>query len=473
MDCNIPKTDKKRVVIVGGGFAGLEIIKRLRDSGYQLVLVDKNNYHQFPPLLYQVASAGLESNSISFPFRKMFQHYEEFYFRLAEVKAVNFDENTIETSIGSISYDYLILAAGTETNFYGNERIKETAYPMKTSVEAIELRNTILTNFEKATICTDRIEKQSLLNIVVAGGGATGVEIAGALSEMKRFIVPKDYPELEPYQLSIYLVEGSDRLLGPMSKKSSANAKKSLQKMGVNIILNKKVSDYDGATVSLDDGQTIPCKTFIWVSGVTARRFENIPKEMTGRGGRLLVNEYNQVHGYQNVFAIGDLAFMTEKDYPNGHPQVAQAAIQQGKQVAKNLKNSSEGKPMEAFHYKNLGTLATIGRNRAVADLGSFNMHGFPAWVVWLLVHLRSILGVKNKMFVLLDWIWGYCSYDQSERYILSVPFSKKEKIFEDLPAPIEEKSEAPAVTDHTTETATTSADRDSVPAASVNYPYQ
>lgn len=265
----------------------------------------------------------------------MFQHYEDFYFRLAEVKAVNFDENTIETPIGSISYDYLILAAGTETNFYGNERIKETAYPMKTSVEAIELRNTILTNLEKATICTDRIEKQSLLNIVVAGGGATGVEVAGALSEMKRFIVPKDYPELEPYQLSIYLVEGSDRLLGPMSKKSSANAKKSLQKMGVNIILNKKVSDYDGATVSLDDGQTIPCKTFIWVSGVTARHFKNIPKEMTGRGGRLLVNEYNQVHGYQNVFAIGDLAFMTEKDYPNGHPQVAQAAIQQGNRLLK------------------------------------------------------------------------------------------------------------------------------------------
>ncbi|MCC8155595.1 MAG: NAD(P)/FAD-dependent oxidoreductase [Tannerellaceae bacterium] len=422
MDCNIPNTGKKRVVIVGGGFAGLELVHRLKDSDYQLVLIDRNNYHQFPPLLYQVATADLEVNSISFPFRKMFQKYDNSYFRLGEVCAIDFENNSLETSIDSLSYDYLVLAAGTETNYYGNEQIKATAFPMKTSVEALDLRNAIISAFEQATITSNVQERQSLLNIVIAGGGPSGVELAGALAEMKKYIVPKDYPELSPLHLNIYLVEGADRLLGPMSKQSSANAKRSLEKMGVNIILNKKVSGYDGENVLLEDKTTIPCKTFIWVSGVTATRFGNIGKEKTGRGGRILVNEYNQIHGSQNVFAVGDVCFQTEEKYPNGHPQVAQVAIQQGRQVAKNLKDIAAGKPMEAFHYKNLGTLATIGRNRAVADLGSFRMHGFPAWLVWILVHLRSILGVKNKMVVILDWLWNYFSYDQSERYILAVP---------------------------------------------------
>lgn len=467
MDCNIPNTDKKRVVIVGGGFAGLEIIHKLKNSeDYQLVLIDKNNYHQFPPLLYQIATAGLEPTSITFPFRKMFQKYNNFYFRLAEVQDIHFSENRIVTSIGDIEYDFLVLAAGTKTNYYGNKEVETYSYPMKSTVEALNLRNIVLSNFEKATISTDETEKKALLNIVIAGGGPSGVEIAGALAEMKKFILPKDYPELSDYPLNIFLIEGADRLLGPMSKKSSANAKSSLEKMGVNIILNKKVSNYDGAKVFLEDGSTITSKTFIWVSGVTAVQFGNTPKEMTGRGGRFLVNEYNQIHNYQNVFAVGDICFMTEEKYPNGHPQVAQTAIQQGRQVAKNLKNIAGGTPMEAFHYKDLGTLATIGRNKAVADLGSFKMHGFPAWLVWLFVHLRSILGVKNKLMVLIDWIWNYVKYDQSERYILAVTPPAEEQL---LPAPVEEEPTALVTTENKKETTISFADHDPVPVASVD----
>lgn len=428
MGFNIPDTDKKRVVIIGGGFGGLKLANKLGQSDFQLVLIDRNNYHQFPPLFYQVASSGLEYNSISFPFRKLFQHRKNIYFRLAEVTAVEAEQNKIQTSIGELHYDYLVIAAGTVTNFFGNQPIQKQALPMKTIEEALVLRDTILLNFEKATTCTDPDEKQALLNIVVVGGGATGVEISGALSEMKRFVLPKDYPDLGQFTMNIYLIEGSHKLLGAMSDSASSNSERFLRDMGVIVMLNKKVIDYKEDQVILDDGESIHTHTLVWVSGVTAAHFDQLKPEMTGRGGRILVNEFNRTNEYPAIFAIGDICMQTEKNFPNGHPQVAQVAIQQGELLAENLKRIESGKEPVAFHYKDLGTLATVGRNKAVADLHRIKLHGFTAWAVWMLVHLRSILGVKNKLIVLIDWIWSYFSYEQSMRFILFVTTRKQDK---------------------------------------------
>lgn len=425
MGFNITDTDKKRVVIVGGGFGGLKLANRLNGSNFQVVLIDKNNYHQFPPLLYQVASSGLESSSISFPYRKIFQDKKDFHFRLAEVTAVIREKNLIRTTIGELRYDYLVLASGTTTNFFGNKDIERQALPMKTIEEALVLRNTLLSNFEKAIICTDEKEKQALMNIVIVGGGATGVEVSGVLSEMKRFVLPKDYPDLKT-PMNIYLLEGSPRLLGAMSNESSEHAEKFLKEMGVIVMLNKKVVDFRDGKVMLDDGDEIETKTFIWVSGVAATQFDEIAKEELGRGGRILVDEYNRMKGCANIFAIGDVCLQTETDYPQGHPQVAQVAIQQGSLLADNLKRIEDGEPLKPFHYRNLGTLATVGRNKAVADLNKLKLQGFLAWLVWMGVHLRSILGVKNKIMVLIEWIWSYFTYDQSIRLILFVPKKKR-----------------------------------------------
>lgn len=415
----IPDSDKKRVVIIGGGFGGLTLAEKLTKKKFQVVLIDKNNYHQFQPLLYQVASAGLELDSISFPFRKVFDRKKDFYFRLAEVKNIIHEENKIETTIGELDYDYLVIATGTTTNYYGNDIIKENAIPMKSVEEALQLRNKLLLNFEKALDCKTEEERNSLLNVVVVGGGATGVEVAGALSEMKRYVVPNDYPDLKGKTINIYLIEGTDKLLGVMSESASNHALSSLQKMGVNVLLEKLVTGYENNEVIMNDGQRISTQALIWVSGVTANQLGNIPSELIGRGGRLIVNEYNQLNGYENVFVIGDGCLQTEEKYPNGHPQVAPVAIQQGELVAKNLQRIMKGEPMKPFKYKNQGTLATIGRNKAVADIGNVRLHGFPAWVVWLVVHLRSILGVRNKIIILINWVWNYITYDQSRRFIL------------------------------------------------------
>lgn len=442
MSFNIPDTDKKRVVIVGGGFGGLKLVDKLDKKRFQVVLIDKNNYHQFPPLLYQVASSGLDYSSISFPFRKLFHGRRNVYFRLAEVSAVIAEKNRIETSIGPLEYDYLVLAAGTMTNFFGNQTIESTAWPMKTVEEAMALRDVLLVNFEKAAISTDPYEKQSLLNIVVVGGGATGVEVSGALSEMKRFVLPKDYPDLGKFSVNIYLVEGSSKILGAMSPSSSSNADRFLREMGVKIMLDKKVVDYRDGKVMLDNGETIPSQTLVWVSGVTAVRFEQIDPAHIGHAGRIQVNAFNQVEGFPNLFAIGDIALMTEEKYPKGHPQVAQVAIQQGKLLAKNLLRIENGQVPEAFHYKDLGTLATVGRNRAVADLKHMKLHGFTAWMVWMLVHLRSILGVKNKLIVLINWVWNYFTYDRSMRFILYIPKRKNQSQKPVAPAPAPVKAD-------------------------------
>lgn len=426
MEIQIPRSKQKRVVIIGGGFGGLALADRLDSKMFQIVLIDKCNYHQFPPLFYQVACAGLDAGSISFPFRNVFARKKNFYFRMAELTAVDMKNNRIETTIGRLEFDYLVIAAGTTTNYFGNETIKANSLPMKSLEEAMELKNTLLLNIERSLDTTDQAEKQALLNVVIVGGGATGVEIAGALSEMKRYVLCKDYPDLVGANMNIYLIEGSDRVLGALSKESSASALRFLTKMGVNVILNKKVIGYEHHQVLFDSGDPIQTETLIWVSGVTSERIHNLPEALIGSGGRLLVNEFNQLKGTSHIFAIGDICLQYEEAYPRGHPQVAPVAIQQGKKLADNLLRMEKGESLKRFHYNNQGSLATIGRNKAVADLKLLKLHGFPAWSVWMLVHLRSILGVRKKIMILIDWVWNYFTYDQSMRYILFVKPRKK-----------------------------------------------
>ena len=420
MSFNVPKTEQKRVVIVGGGFGGLRLANRLRHSDFQVVLVDRNNYHQFPPLIYQIASAGIEPSSISFPFRKIFQRRHNFFFRMAEVRSIFPDRKIIQTSIGKVRYDYLVLAAGATTNYFGNKNVEEEAMPMKNVSEAMGLRNAILDNFERALTCATEQERQELLNVVIVGGGATGVEIAGALSEMKRFVLPKDYPDLPSDLMHIYLLEAADRLLGGMHPATSARVLRYLQDMGVSVMLGKMVTDFKDHKVLLKDGTSIPTRTFIWVSGVRAQPVGNLSEEHLGRGFRIKVDAYNRVEGLDGVFAIGDQCIMTaDPDYPGGHPQLAQVAIQQGTLLAANLERLERGEALQPFRYRNLGTMATVGRNRAVAEFKSVKIGGFLAWMMWLVVHLRSILGVRNKVVVLLNWVWNYFSYGQSLRMIV------------------------------------------------------
>lgn len=420
MKANIERTDKKRVVIVGGGLGGLELAFKLVDDDYQVVLVDKNNYHQFPPLIYQVASGGLEPSSISFPFRRLFQGRKDFFFRMAEVKSVDSAKKTINTTVGEIEYDYLVLAFGAKTNFFGNKDIEATTLPMKSVSEAMKLRNTILRNLELALTEEDPARKQALMNIVVVGGGASGVEIAGAVAEMKKNIIARDYPDLDSSQMHIYLVNAGDRLLAAMDPVSSKRAERDLKELHVHIRQPQFATEYKDGILKTSAGLEIPTQTVIWVSGICANTIEGFPTESIGHAGRFLTDRFCRVKGVKDVYAIGDVSLVEgDEEYPLGHPQLAQVAMQQAKTVAKNFKAMLKGKEPKPFRYKNLGVMATIGRNHAVAEISGKKFGGFPAWALWLVVHLRSILGVKNKTFILLNWIWNYINYKQSLRLIL------------------------------------------------------
>ena len=420
MRANIKRNEQRRVVVVGGGLGGLKLVSSLRDTDFQVVLVDKNNYNQFPPLIYQVASAGLEPSNISFPFRRLFQGWKNFFFRMAEVQHIDTEEKAIKTSIGTIHYDDLVLAAGATTNFFGNKNIEASALPMKSVSESMRLRNTILQNLERAETEDNEARKQALMNIAIVGGGPSGVEIAGVLAEMKQTILPRDYPDLDTSCMHIYLINATPRLLGAMSERSSREAEKALKELGVEVMTNCMVTDYVDKELVLKDGQRISAETVIWVSGIKANNIDGIPTESIGHAGRILVDRFNRVKGLKDVYAIGDQCIVEGYEaYPYGHPQLAQVAIQQAKTLAKNLIRQEKGETEQPFSYHNLGTMATIGRKKAVVEIGKLKFGGFFAWLLWLIVHLRSILGVKNKTIVFLNWMWSYLNYKQSLRLIL------------------------------------------------------
>jgi len=415
---NIPATSYKRLVIIGGGFAGLKLALKLYHEKFQIVLIDKNNYHLFQPLLYQVAMSGLEPSAISFPIRKVFQNTNVQY-RMAELLSVFSENNEILTTIGLLKYDFLVLATGAKTNFYGHEQIEKYTLQMKSAPDALFIRNKILENFEEASTKTDESEIQSFLNVAIIGGGPTGVELAGAMAEMKKYVLPKDYPELNIGSMKIMLFEASPSLLAGMSSTAAVGAKEFLDNLGVEVRTNTKVLGYDGHTLKLPDRINIEVATVIWAAGVTSSRIEGLADKSYGRNNRLLVNSQNKVKNYTNIFAIGDNSLMLSSSNPGGHPQVAQVALQQAKLLAYNLRRITKNKPLKEFHYINKGTMATVGRHRAVADLPFIKLKGFIAWILWSVVHLFSIVGVKNKLIIFLDWSWKYLTYDQALRLLI------------------------------------------------------
>jgi NADH:ubiquinone reductase (H+-translocating) len=418
MPINLPETSLPRIVIVGAGFAGLNLARKLSNDHYQIVIIDRNNYHQFQPLLYQVAMSGIEPSSIAFPLRKLFRQKKHVHIRIAELLSVNTEEKYLNTSEGRVNYHILVLATGVTTNFYGNQTVESNAFSLKSISDALLLRNVILSDLEKALTIREDDVRQSHLDLVIVGGGPTGVEMAGSLAEMRKYILPKDYPELNAADMDIHLIEGNNELLASMSDKASKKSMEYLTEMGVEVITNARVTNYDGTEVSLSDGKKLYTRKVIWAAGITGTKIEGIPESSYAKGNRLITNTFNQVNGLKGIYAIGDNAYMEEGDY-KGHPQVAQPAIQQAKRLAKNLNNIAEGKEMTPFKYKDLGSLATIGRNKAVADLPFIKTQGFIAWILWIVVHLKSILGVKNQIFVLLNWIWSYVTLDQSLRIII------------------------------------------------------
>lgn len=415
---------KPRVIVIGGGFGGLEVAKGLvAEKKTQAVLFDKYNHHTFQPLLYQVATSALETSSILFPYRKLFARSKDFYFRLGEVRKIQPESNCIETSIGSVKYDYLVIASGAETNFYGLSDVQMNSHPMKTIIDAIKLRNIIIKNFEMALLLEDTEVMNSYMDYVIVGGGPTGVELAGAISELKRHVFPRDYPELDVTKMDIHLVEATPRLLNGMSEIAGAKALQYLREMGVHVHLNSAVKSYDGYEVVISNGQKLVSKTLIWTAGVKGNPVAGLKVDALARSSRLKVDEFNRVKGYENVFAIGDVALMEgDPGYPNGHPMMAPPAMQQGELLAKNITRLIGGKPMTPFRYHDKGSMATVGRNKAVVDLKAFRFQGFFAWFVWMFVHLLSLIGFRNKFFVFVSWLVSYFSYDKSNRLIIARP---------------------------------------------------
>lgn len=418
MTFNIPVTNKPRLVIVGGGFAGLNLARNLKRADLQIIVLDKNNYHTFQPLLYQVATAGLEPDSIAYPLRKILRKQKNVIFRMAEVTRVLPASNEIETSIGRIRYDYLAIATGSKPNFFGNEALSRKVMTLKSIQDAFDLRNFILQRFEQALLTSDMAERDAYQTFVIVGGGPTGVELAGALGELQRHILPHDYPELDLRRMQIHLVEAAPRVLPTMSPSASDSARKFLENLGVTIWLGKPVSNYDGHSVYLPDGKTIRSETVIWTAGVLGAPIAGLPATALAHNGRIYVDELNAVKGLENIFALGDIAAMATEKHPHGHPMVAQPAIQQGRHLAANLRRRLRDEPMRPFVYSDPGDLATIGRNRAVADLGRLRFQGFTAWLLWIFVHLMNLIGFRNKLVVLINWVWNYFTYDRGIRLI-------------------------------------------------------
>ncbi len=412
-----------KLVIIGGGFAGLQLARRLNNKpGFDVTLIDQYNYHQFQPLFYQVATSGLDASNISFPLRKVFQKSKNVHIRLGTVQQVVGEENKVVTDVGDFEYDILVLATGADTNFFGNARLLENAFPMKSTTEALQIRHRLLQNFEDALCkCNDK-KYDSLLTVVIVGGGPTGVELAGAVAEMKKYVLPKDYPELDFSRMKIYLVEGGPKTLGVMSEKSSEQSRKYLEDLGVIVVVNTVVKDYDGETVTLNSGENLKSSMVVWAAGIKGNVPAGISPELIGRGNRIKVDRYNRVLNNANIYALGDVSYMETPKFPQGHPQVAPVAMQQAKLLAGNLTKIERKSPQEVleFEYHDKGSMATVGRNLAVVDIPKPKLHfgGIFAWLIWMFLHLMLILGVKNRLFVFLNWMYNYFTHDQSLRLI-------------------------------------------------------
>ncbi len=409
---------KKKIIVIGGGFAGIQCVKNIDEELFDILLIDQINHHQFQPLFYQVATSQLEPASISFPLRYILNNKENLQIRLAKVLSVDAQNNQIETTIGSFNYDFLVIAIGCQTNFFGNEEIKKNAFTLKTTYDAIQIRNHILQNFEDI-ISADHAEQEALLNLIIVGAGPTGVELAGAFAEIKNHILPKDYPGIDFSKFKIILIEGSKNTLNNMSQLAKDASRNYLEEMGVDIITETYVKKYDGESIELNNGQTLKSKTVIWSAGVIGNTIEGMPANSVVGGNRIKVNRMNLVEGSQNIYAIGDIAYMETPKYPKGHPQLANVAINQAKNLASNFKKMQTGKDLVEFEYKDLGSMATIGRNKAVVDLPKFKFKGYFAWLIWMFLHLMLILSVRNKLIIFINWAWAYLSKDTSLRLIL------------------------------------------------------
>ena len=423
---NIPNSTLPRVVIIGGGFAGIAVAKKLKSKQVQVVLLDKHNYHNFQPLMYQVATGGLEAGSIAYPIRKVIQEYDDFYFKLINVQEIDTTDKKVIAEIGELSYDYLVIATGSKTNYFGNKEIERNSMAMKTIPQSLNIRSLILENFEQAVLTTDVVEQNSLINFVLVGGGPTGVELSGALAEMKKAILQKDYPDLDIAKMQINLIQSGDRILNTMSEESSAAAEKFLIDLGVTIWKNVRVTNYDGRTITTNSDLTFDTATVIWTAGVQGAIVAGLDsKSLIERVERIRVNEFNQVFGYTDIFALGDIASMESQLYPQGHPMMAQPAMQQGDLLGENLVRLIANKSMKAFEYKDKGSMATIGRNKAVVDLPKYHFSGVFAWFVWMFVHLFSLIGFKNRAVVFLNWVYNYIRFDREGRLIIR-PYKKK-----------------------------------------------
>lgn len=432
---NLPITTNQTIVILGGGFAGLKLARQLRRTDYQVILLDKNNFHQFQPLFYQVATAGLEPSAISFPLRKIFHNTPNVTFRMAEALKVDQDAKRIYTNVGYIDYDFLVLALGADTNYFGMKNIMENSAPMKSVSEALYIRNKIISNYERAVNIADLELRKSMMNVVIVGGGATGVELAGAMAGLRNNILPKDYPQLDFKNMKVVLAEAGPNLLAGMSAEASQKALEYLRELGVEVLLNAAVEDYDGMTMQIKGLEPIQTQTVLWAAGVKPNHIAGIREDQVGKNGRLKVDAYNKLVGTEAIYVIGDLCIQESEKYPKGHPQVAQVAMQQAANLAKNFSSMLANKPLKEFKYKNLGSMATVGRQLAVVDLPFMKFQGFFAWIVWLLVHLMAILGVKNKILVFMDWAWNYFSFDPSLRLLIRPTYVRqreREEMIED-----------------------------------------
>ncbi|HLP52338.1 MAG TPA: NAD(P)/FAD-dependent oxidoreductase [Chitinophagales bacterium] len=425
MYINVPQVKVPRVVIIGCGFGGLELAKGLAKAPVQVVLLDKNNYHTFQPLLYQVSTAGLEADSIAYPIRKIFKGQSNFHFRLGQVQQLVAEENKLITSIGELKYDYLVIATGSTTNYFGIKDFEQYAMPMKSVTEALNLRSLILQNFEKALLTTDLKEQEALMTYVVVGGGPTGVELAGALCELKKHVLPNDYPELDFRKMRVILVENGPELLQAMNETNRKRAAQYLEELGCELWLNTGVTKYDGTVVETKTGKQLHTSALIWAAGIKPVLINGLKPESINQRGRIIIDDYCKVTGYENVYAIGDVAVMAQKEYPNGHPQIAPVAIQQAQLLASNIKKTLKQWTLDKFSYFDKGNMATVGRNRAVVEVGKFTFGRFMGWLAWMGLHLMLLVGFRNKIVVFINWLWNYINYDRNIRLIIR-PFKRE-----------------------------------------------